>query len=197
MSATHRWSTEPTRSPATPTPPPTGPAGFLGFALALTRISLGFVFLWAFLDKALGLGFSTASDQAWIHGGSPTEGFLSHVGVGPFQSQFQSIAGDWWADWLFMLGLLGIGVALILGIAIRPAAVAAVLMLALMWLAEFPPDRFTATGDPSGSTNPIIDYHFVYAATALALAATHAGDFWGLGRAWRMLPPVRRSPWLH
>ena len=54
--------------------------------------------------------------KSWINGGSPTKGFLSGVEVGPFQSSFNSIAGTWWADTLFMLGLLAIGVALILGV---------------------------------------------------------------------------------
>ena len=44
-------------------------------------------------------------------GGSPTKGFLSSVDVGPFTTAFHAIAGTWWADWLFMLGLLGVGVA--------------------------------------------------------------------------------------
>jgi hypothetical protein len=33
---------------------------------------------WPFLDKAFGLGHETASTDAWISGGNPTEGFLSH-----------------------------------------------------------------------------------------------------------------------
>ena len=41
------------------------------------RLALGFEFLWAFLDKTFGLGYSTPSSQAWINGGSPTKGFLS------------------------------------------------------------------------------------------------------------------------
>ena len=36
------------------------------------RLSLGWVFLWAFLDKLFGLGHETTTAQAWIHGGSPT-----------------------------------------------------------------------------------------------------------------------------
>ncbi|MGZ6807791.1 MAG: hypothetical protein ACXVGG_14375, partial [Mycobacteriaceae bacterium] len=78
-------------------------------ALAVLRIATGFVFLWAFLDKTFGLHYATPSAKAWIHGGSPTKGFLTSVKVGPFQSVFHSIAGTWWADWLFMLGMLGIG----------------------------------------------------------------------------------------
>ncbi|HEV2634497.1 MAG TPA: hypothetical protein VGX23_05090, partial [Actinocrinis sp.] len=52
-------------------------------AIAIVRIGTGFMFLWAFLDKTFGLGYSTASAKAWIHGGSPTKGFLGSVAVGP------------------------------------------------------------------------------------------------------------------
>ena len=72
----------------------------------LARISLGWVFLWAFLDKTFGLGYATEPKDAWIDGGSPTFGFLSFGATGPFKGIYNSIAGDAWADWLFMLGLL-------------------------------------------------------------------------------------------
>ena len=76
-------------------------------AIAALRIALGFVFLWAFLDKTFGFGYATPSEKSWINGGSPTNGFLKSVEVGPFQSFFNSIAGTWWANILFMGGLLG------------------------------------------------------------------------------------------
>jgi thiosulfate dehydrogenase (quinone) large subunit len=165
-------------------------------ALAVLRISTGFVFLWAFLDKTFGLNYATPSARAWINGGSPTKGFLSSVDVGPFQGTLHSIAGDPWADWLFMLGLLGIGVALIAGIGMRIAAGAATLMLAMMWFAEYPLAQHTSTGEPSGSNNPITDYHFLYAVGTIVLALTYAGHTWGLGRRWAKLPFVQRHRWL-
>jgi thiosulfate dehydrogenase (quinone) large subunit len=63
-------------------------------ALAVLRIATGFVFLWAFLDKTFGLHYSSTSAKAWIHGGSPTKGFLSNVALGPFQSAYHHIAGN-------------------------------------------------------------------------------------------------------
>ena len=60
-------------------------------------------------------------DAAWINGASPTEGFLKFGADGPFQGFYNSIAGAALVDWLFMLGLLGIGLALTLGIATRLA----------------------------------------------------------------------------
>jgi thiosulfate dehydrogenase [quinone] large subunit len=164
-------------------------------ALAVLRISTGFVFLWAFLDKTFGLNYATPSAKAWINGGSPTKGFLASVEVGPFQSLFHSIAGTWWANGLFMLGLLAIGVALIAGVAMRLAAISGVLMLALMWFAEVPFAQFTSAGEPTGSPNPFADSHYVYAIVLVVLAATYAGTTWGLGRNWARLPFVHRNRW--
>jgi thiosulfate dehydrogenase (quinone) large subunit len=167
---------------------------FAARALAVTRIAIGFIFLWAFLDKLVGWGYATQSKGAWINGGSPTQGFLSHVDVGPFESTFRGIAGAGWADWLFMLGLLGIGVAVILGIGLRLSAIAGSIMMILMWAAEWPLDRITSAGDPSMSTNPIVDYHIIDALVLIVLAATYAGHTWGLGKAWERL--VRGTRWL-
>jgi thiosulfate dehydrogenase [quinone] large subunit len=164
--------------------------------LAVFRISLGFVFLWAFLDKTFGWGYATTAERAWVNGGSPTKGFLSSVAVGPFEDFFHSIAGDPWTNWLFMLGLLGIGVALIAGIGLRIAAGAATLMMAMMWIAEWPLAQHTSSGEPTSSTNPITDYHYMYAIGAIALAVTYAGHTWGLGRWWAKLPFVQRHRWL-
>ncbi|WP_435824036.1 DoxX family membrane protein [Actinoplanes missouriensis] len=165
-------------------------------SLAVLRISIGFVFLWAFLDKTFGWGYATPSERAWTNGGSPTKGFLSGVEVGPFQGFFNDIAGQAWADWLFMLGLLGIGVALILGIGMRIAAAAATVMLVLMWFAEFPPAKTTGAGEATHSTNPFMDYHLIYALGAIVTALTYAGHTWGLGRQWAKLPFVQRNRWL-
>ncbi|MFJ4467446.1 hypothetical protein ACIP2X_08095 [Streptomyces sp. NPDC089424] len=164
--------------------------------LAGLRLLTGFVFLWAFLDKAFGLGYATPSAKAWIDGGSPTEGFLGSVAVGPMESTFHAWAGDAWADSLFMLGLFAVGLALIAGIGLRVAAVGGAVMMALMWIAEWPPARHLADGSPSMSTNPFADYHLVYAVVLVALAAAGAGATWGLGRAWARLPFVRRNTWL-
>ncbi|MGX1548186.1 hypothetical protein [Streptomyces adustus] len=166
------------------------------YAFAALRLLTGFVFLWAFLDKTFGLGYATPSGRSWLDGGSPTQGFLGSVAAGPMRSTFHSWAGAAWADWLFMLGLLGIGVALVAGVALRLAAAAGTLMMALMWMAEWPPAKHLADGSASMSTNPFVDYHLVYAVALIALAAASAGDVLGLGRIWTALPLVRRSRWL-
>jgi thiosulfate dehydrogenase [quinone] large subunit len=165
-------------------------------AMAVLRIVMGLTFLWAFLDKTFGWGYATPSKGAWINGGSPTKGFLSHVEVGPFQGMLRSWAGAGWADWLFMLALLGIGLALVLGIGMRVAAGAGVLLMAFMWIAEWPLARFSSAGEATSSTNPIIDYHFIYAVVLIVLAVYAAGNVWGFGKQWAKLDFVRRYPWL-
>lgn len=152
------------------------------YAWAITRVSLGFVFVWAFVDKTFGLGFATPSERAWINGGSPTSGFLANA-EGTFGDFFQGLAGSTFLDWLFMIGLLGIGVALILGVGMWIAAISATVMLVLMWAASIPLEN-----------NPFMDDHLIYAMVAIGLAAQKAGDTGGLGRTWAAMPVVHRFP---
>ncbi|MFI7680432.1 DoxX family protein [Actinophytocola sp. NPDC049390] len=164
--------------------------------VAVVRIATGLVFLWAFLDKLFGFGYATPSERAWINGGSPTQGFLGNIDHGPFAAMFRGWAGAAWADWLFMLGLAGIGIALVLGIGLRIAAVAGTVMMLLMWAAEWPLDRFTDAGEPTMSTNPILDYHVIYALVMIWLAIVAAGNTWGFGKQWAKLDTVEKNPWL-
>ncbi len=180
------------RPPATPVAP-SRERVVARYAAAIARLSIGFVFLWAFFDKLFALGYGTGKDPAtgamdrfgdaaWIHGGSPTLGFLSNV-AGPFKGLFEPMAGTAWADWLFMIGLLAIGLALMLGIGMRIAAASGALLLVFMWMASLPLDN-----------NPFMDDHLVYAVVLVGLAAVHAGDTLGLGRQWAKLDIVRRHP---
>ncbi|MCP2306148.1 hypothetical protein [Actinokineospora globicatena] len=165
-------------------------------ALAVTRLVMAGIFLWAFLDKAFGWGYATPAGKGWFDGGSPTRGFLSGLDHGPFAGALRSWAGNPVADWLFMLGLLGVGLALLLGIGLRVAAVSGVVMMGLMWVAEWPLARHTDHGGLTRSTNPLLDYHVVYAVVLVLLAALAAGDVWGLGRRWSAMSFVRSNPWL-
>lgn len=99
---------------------------------AVLRIGMGWLFLWPFLDKLFGLGFTTAPEDAWIAGGSPTFGYLKFATSGPLAPIFQSLAGNPIVDWLFMLGLLLIGLALISGIGVSIASYAGAVMVLLM-----------------------------------------------------------------
>jgi len=149
--------------------------------LAITRIAIGWVFLWAFLDKTFGLNFATVPEESWLNGGSPTSGFLNFATEGKIFHDFFAGLASPAADWLFMLGLLGIGLALILGIGMRIAATAGSIMLLLMWAAELRLEN-----------NPFMDDHIVYALVLIALAIYGAGRTWGLGRTWESVPIVQR-----
>ena len=183
-------------SPQQPTPEAPASRAPGGRVLAVTRIALGFVFLWAFLDKTFGLGYGTAAAKSWVGGGSPTSGFLGNVSVGPFRSFFTALSGSAIVDVLFMLSMLAVGVALILGVGLRISAIVATLIMVLMWAAEWPLARMTFDGQPSGSNNPIVDYHLIYALAAIVIALTAAGRTWGLGRIWESTSLVKRHPWL-
>jgi thiosulfate dehydrogenase (quinone) large subunit len=124
---------------------------------------------------------------SWIEGGTPSQGFMKHGATGPFKDLFADMAGPL-TDWLFMLGMLGVGVAVMLGVGLRVAAVSGSIIMALMWIAEWPITQ--------GSTNPLIDYHVIYALVLIVVALTFAGDTWGLGRWWANLPVVRKHSWL-
>ncbi|MEV8027161.1 DoxX family protein [Cellulosimicrobium funkei] len=156
-------------------------------ALALTRIGTAVVFLWPFTDKLVGLGYATPRERAWLAGGAPTQGYLENGAQGPLASTFAAMASPV-TDWLFMLGLLGVGLALLLGIGLRVAAVSGTVLFAMLWLSQWPL--------AAGSNNPVVDDHVLVILLLAVLATTLAGDTWGLGRRWAALPLVRRAAWL-
>lgn len=159
--------------------------------IAITRYGMAWIFLWPFLDKLLGLGYAVSREDAWVRGGSPTYGFLTFGtdANNPLHGAFAGIAGHPVADWLFMIGLLGIGLALALGIGMRIACWSGFVMLMLMWIAILPMDAGT-------DHNPFWDDHIMYAVFLLAFLAIDAGKYWGLGERWESLPFVQRFPWL-
>jgi len=175
----------------------------LGYALGVLRIAVGWLFLWPFLDKLFGLGFTTCRaetgggidvmcDAAFLKGGSPTYGFLT------FGTQESHTGGlfDWMAssgptdqnitDWLFMAVLLGAGVLLILGIMMRIACVGGALLLVFMYLAGFVwPEH-----------NPFLDDHLLEAIVLIVLMLASAGRWLGLGNWWERRALVQRHPLL-
>lgn len=67
-----------------------------------------------------------------------------------------------------MLGLLGVGIALTFGLAVKSGSYAGAVMMLLMWLSVLPPEH-----------HPFLDEHIVYALVlvALANAKTHRWSF--------------------
>jgi len=147
----------------------------------LLRIAMGWTFLWGFLDKMFALGFTTEAGKSWLDGTSPTMGFLKFATKGPLSSLFQSMAGNTFVDWLFMMGLLLIGLALILGIGIKIASWTGSLLVFLMFLAALPPEH-----------NPILDEHIIYMLVLQILRVTNAGYNLGLGKWWSQTKLVQK-----
>ncbi|WP_084631261.1 DoxX family protein [Demequina aestuarii] len=180
----------------------TGPVGSrTGWIfLSLTRIAIGWIFLWAFLDKLFGLGFSTCRqddgsiqvmcERAWLEGGAVTQGYLASSS-GPFADFFIGLADQRWTDWGFMIGLAGVGLALILGIGTRVAAVAGSLLLAMMYVSHAWPN---AGGN---TTNPFMDDHILQILAIIAIVLLErTWQAVGLGNWWRRLPIVQKNRWL-
>jgi len=166
----------------------------------VVRILLGFTFLWAFLDKNFAWGFSTT--KAWMFGtgdGNPTAGFLK-FGVnpnGPFQSFYTNLAPsspNGIVNYLFMGALLGAGLTLCLGVAMRIGCIGSAILLLSMFLAVAPWAKYEDKGGSTvASNNPLLDEHIIYAATLMVLMLVCAGRYWGLGRWWESKTPS----WLH
>jgi thiosulfate dehydrogenase (quinone) large subunit len=162
--------------------------------LAALRLVMGSIFMWAFLDKMFALGFSTgrledgsidffADGAAALNGGSPTLGFLKFGSRGPLASFWQSIAGATWLNVLFLTVLAGVGLALLLGIGLRIAAISGSLLMLGMWSVALWPEN-----------HPFVDDHIVYALVLVVLALTAAGSTWGLGARWSRTRLVQRFP---
>jgi thiosulfate dehydrogenase [quinone] large subunit len=154
------------------------------YVWGLLRIGMGWIFFWAFIDKLFGLGFATAPDKAWLAGGSPTFGFLNFAVKGPFAEFYRGLAGNLVVDWLFMMGLLLVGLALMLGIGVRIAGYAGALMMILMYSAGFLPPAH----------NPFLDDHLIYAMLLVGFAMSKSGDYLGFGKRWSQTRIVEKYP---
>ena len=179
-------------APATSAPALTGHRVGWVF-LSLTRIAIGFVFLWAFLDKTFGLGFSTCRttaedgsytievmcDKAWLNGARMTEGYLGSS-TGPFADFFKNLGTQAWTDWPYMLGLLGIGFALMFGVGTKIASITGPLMLLMMYVSHSWP------GQGGNTTNPFIDDHLVQALAIIGIVWVELGhQSIGFGEWWK------------
>ena len=151
----------------------TGPSTRVPYIWGLLRLSVGWLTFWGFIDKLFGIGFATPLEGAWLAGASPTVGFLGHATTGPFAPLFQAIAGNPIVDALYMAGLLGVGVAMLLGIGVRIAGYSGALMMLLLWLSVLPK-----------ANNPFMDEHIVYLLVFIGLARVLAGRWLGLGKWW-------------
>ena len=176
------------------------------------RLAMGWTFLWAFLDKAFALGFSTGrvlneagetvkidffGPDAWINGASPTAGAVGFALKGPLADNIQTVAGyqmtqagptvGGWLDWVYMLSLLLIGLGLMTGVMTRIAAVGGIVWMATFYLG-------TAIWPEH---NPFLDDHIVYAIVLVGMMLANAGRYYGLGKIWQRVGFVTDRRYLH
>ena len=124
-------------------------------------------------------------DEIWVLSASYKLAEEGIFGSDMFAGFYNAIAGNALINVLFMVGLLGIGLALILGIGMRVAAISGTIMYVMMWAAELPI-----------VTNPFLDDHLTGAMTLIVLALTAAGATWGLGTWWAHQSFVQKNRWL-
>lgn len=148
----------------------------------LIRVSLGWLYLWAFFDKMFGLGFATSAGSGWTDGGSPTFGYLTHATKGPFMEIYQSLAASALVEWLFMLGLLFVGMALVSGALVRLGALAGALFSVLFYTSGFMPPEH----------NPFLDEHVIYFILFIGLYIMAPTSRFDISRIWRRIPLVQR-----
>jgi len=151
----------------------------------LLRWVLGLTFIWPFFDKLIGLGYTTKADKAWIAGGSPTAGFLKGS-TGPFAPFFKSIGGAGIIDWLFMLTLLFVGIALILGIGLKIASISGAVLMFLMWASVL----------PKAQSFLLLDDHVIYLLLLILIgfAFTKYEDWASLSNWWKNTKLVKKVP---
>ncbi len=152
------------------------------YVWGLLRLTMGLTFLWAFFDKVFGLGFATTPEKSWLAGNSPTSGFLQFGVRGPLAEFYHSLAGIPIVDWLFMLGLLFVGISLTFGIFVKLGSFMGIIMLALMYL---------AVGIPPVN-HPFIDNHIVYILIMVGLIMSDGGDYLGFGKTWSRINLVQK-----
>ena len=134
-------------------------------AASLLRFLLGWFMFFAGIEKVL--------NPAWTAGS-----FLLNAKTFPaFYAWFASPANSWWVDPVNAWGITLIGVALLLGIGVRPAAWAGA---ALMLLYYFPQNVF-----PTVPHGYIVEEHIIYAAAFVLVAVLPAAHTFGLAHVLR------------
>jgi thiosulfate dehydrogenase [quinone] large subunit len=107
--------------------------------------------------------------------GWSAKGFLLAAKTFPgFYAWFAQPFNSWWVDPLNSWGITLIGVALLLGIGVRPAAWAGFVMMILYY---FPHNAF-----PYVPYGYIVEEHVIYAAIFALVAVTPAAQSYGLSR---------------
>ncbi|PJF41361.1 MAG: hypothetical protein CUN55_11810 [Phototrophicales bacterium] len=154
----------------------------IGYAILGLRLVMGWIFLQAGLEKLF--------EDNWT-----AEGYLKFAihPDNPFRDFFADMAGNGLVDALNIYGQIAIGLALILGVAVRWTAFWGAIMMILYWL--------TAWQGGIGDFIPlehgyIVDDHIVYAMLLFGLGAFGAGRVLGLDAVIEKTEFVQKQPLL-
>ncbi|HEY9523006.1 MAG TPA: hypothetical protein VIR33_07190, partial [Thermopolyspora sp.] len=98
------------------------------FVWALTRVVLGFVFIWAFLRDITGFASPAPPARSFLIGGGPVRDYMlsAHGALAGF---FHALAGPTYTQTIFRATLALIGATLILGLGMRLAAIVGTILL--------------------------------------------------------------------
>ncbi|WP_254768571.1 DoxX family protein [Salinilacihabitans rarus] len=131
------------------------------FVLAL-RLMMGFAFLYAGIEKVLEAGWSAQGYLANVAAvnGNPLEGMFAWMAATPWFVEFVNVAVPW--------GELLIGLALLVGVAVRLAAFFGAFMMLMFYFGNW------------GVEHGLINGDFAYMLVFLAVAAFGAGRILGL-----------------
>lgn len=162
---------------------------WLGYSMLGLRLLMAWVFLQA--------GLAKLAEGGWTNPGAwSAEGFLLQgvADANPFKGLFTFFADFLWlVEPMVLFGQILIGLALLLGLFVRFAALCGGLMMALFWLAAF--EGGFAQGLPIAH-GFVFDSSFVYMILLFGLGAWGAGRVLGLDATLERTDVVRQNPWL-
>src|SRR5436190_8655059 len=158
-------------------------------AIAAVRITAGAMFLTAGVEKALGGGFNAAGFLKGATAGTPYLATAAEkVVYNPTHDLWVSLAGNAtvmpFVNWLVVAGEIAIGVALVLGLATRFAAVAGGLMMGLFYLALW------------DLSHGIVNEQLLLGVVTIFLGIIGAGRYYGLDAIVEKAPTVQHTPQL-
>ncbi|MGZ8563319.1 MAG: DoxX family membrane protein [Candidatus Limnocylindria bacterium] len=161
--------------------------------VAIIRVMVGIIFLWAGADKLLGpepfdasgfLQFGTGGTLGWPFVTTPVEGAIYN----PTHDFWVGLAGNEGAmsivNILVPWGQVGIGIGLILGLLTRFSAAMGTLMMLFFFLAAWEFEH------------GIVNQHLTYAAVTFFIGYIGAGNFFGLDRMLGESAPAGVRRWL-
>jgi len=160
--------------------------------VAVLRVGVGIIFLWAGLEKVIGtggewsaagfLGFGTGGTMGWPFASGGVEGVIYNpthdIWVAFVDNPTAMTAINLLVPW----GQIGIGVSLILGLLTRFGAAMGTLMMLLFFVAAW------------DFQFGIVNQHLTYALVTFFIGYIGAGNFFGLDRSvgQRVGPGLRR-----